>query len=65
MYSKYAAHIGSDESHFLKLGSWCTEHISLSTIRAYNGYQPCHRVLWINPAANIPFSVTTLETARI
>ena len=23
----------------------------LSTIKAYNGYQPCHRILWINPAA--------------
>ena len=38
---------------------------TLSTIKAYNGYQPCHRVLWINPAANITFSVITLETAGI
>ena len=28
-------------------------------------YQPCHRVLWMNPAANITFSVITLETAGI
>ena len=38
---------------------------TLSTIKAYNGYQPCHRVLWINPAANITFSIITLETAWI
>ena len=38
---------------------------TLSTIKAYNGYHPCHRVLWINPAANINFSVITLETAGI
>ena len=37
----------------------------LSAIKAYNGYHPCHRVLWMNPAANITFSVITLETARI
>ena len=37
----------------------------LSTIKAYNGYQPCHRVLWIIPAATITFSVITLETAGI
>ena len=37
--------------------------IVLSAIKAYNGYHPCHRVLWINPAANITFSVITLETA--
>ena len=24
---------------------------TLSAIKAYNGYHPCHRVLWINPAA--------------
>ena len=34
---------------------------TLSTIKAYNGYQPCHRVLWINLAANITFLVITLE----
>ena len=34
-----------------------------SAIKAYNGYHPCHRVLWINPATNITFSVITLETA--
>ena len=38
---------------------------TLSAIKAYNGYHPCHRVLWINPAANIIFSVITLETAGI
>ena len=38
---------------------------TLSAIKAYNGYHPCHRVLWINPAANITFSVITLETAGI
>ena len=38
---------------------------TLSAIKAYNGYQPCHKVLWINPAANITFSVITLETAGI
>ena len=37
---------------------------TLSTIKAYNGYHPCHRVIWINPAANITFSVITLETDR-
>ena len=37
----------------------------LSAIKAYNGYHPCHKVLWINPAANITFSVITLETAGI
>ena len=35
----------------------------LSAIKAYNGYQPCHKVLRINPAANITFSVVTPETA--
>jgi hypothetical protein len=29
---------------------------TLSAIKAYNGYHPCHKVLWINPAANITFS---------
>ena len=24
----------------------------LSAIKAYDGYHPCHRVLWINPAVN-------------
>ena len=38
---------------------------TLSAIKAYNGYHPCHKVLWINPAANITFSVITLETAGI
>ena len=33
---------------------------TLSTVKAYNGYQPCHKVLWINPA-NITFWVITLE----
>ena len=37
----------------------------LSANKAYNGYQPRHRVLWINPAVNITFSVITLETAVI
>ena len=37
----------------------------LSTIKAHNVYQPCHRVLWINPAANITFLVITLEIAGI
>ena len=37
----------------------------LSASKAYNGYHPCHRVLWINPAANITFLVITLETAGI
>ena len=36
-----------------------------SAIKAYNGYNPCHKVRWINPAANIIFSVITLETAGI
>ena len=27
MYSKYNAHIGSNDSLFLWLGSWCTAHI--------------------------------------
>ena len=36
---------------------------TLSAIKAYNGYQPCHKVLWINPAANITFSVIIPETA--
>ena len=35
----------------------------LSAIKAYNGYQTCHKALWINPAANITFSVITPETA--
>ena len=34
---------------------------TLSTIKAYNGYQPCHRVFWINPAANITFSLSHLR----
>ena len=34
----------------------------LSTIKAYNRYQPCYKELRINPAANITFSVVTLET---
>ena len=38
---------------------------TLPTIKAYDGYQPCHRVLWINPDANITFLVITLETAGI
>ena len=38
---------------------------TLSANKAYNGYHPCHRVLWINPAANITFSVITLETPGI
>ena len=38
---------------------------TLSAIKAYNGYQPLHKVLWINPAANITFSVITPETAGI
>ena len=37
----------------------------MSAIIAYNGYHPCHKVLWINPAANITFSVITHETAGI
>ena len=41
-----------------------TLHV-LSAIKAYNGYHPCHRVLWINPAANITFLVITLESAGI
>ena len=44
------------------VGLWST---TLSTIKAYNGYHTCHRVLWINPAANITFSVITLETEGI
>ena len=35
----------------------------LSAIKAYNGYQPCNKVLWINSAANITFLVITPETA--
>ena len=38
---------------------------TLSTIKAYKGYQSCHRVLWINPAANITFWDIPLETAVI
>ena len=38
---------------------------TLSTIKASNEYLPCHRLLWINPAAKITFSVITLETAGI
>ena len=38
---------------------------ALSTIKAYNGYQPRHRVLWINTAANLTFLVITLENAGI
>ena len=38
-------------------------HISLSAIKAYNRYHPCHKVLWINTAANITFSVITPQTA--
>ena len=37
--------------------------VPLSAIKAYNGYKPCHKVLWINPATNITFSVITPETA--
>jgi hypothetical protein len=37
---------------------------TLSAIKAYNGYHPCHRELWINPAANITFSVITLEDSN-
>ena len=48
-------------------GLYCTVlyWTALSTIKAYNGYQPCHKELWINPAANRTFSVITLETAGI
>ena len=35
----------------------------LSAIKAYNGYQPRQKVLWINPAANVTFLVITPETA--
>ena len=41
MYSKYTAHINSNRSHFLLLGSWCTEHLRSSkmgttdTVRGY------------------------------
>ena len=35
----------------------------LSAMKAYKGYQPRHKVLWINPAANITVSVITPETA--
>ena len=38
---------------------------TLSAIKAYNGYHPCHKVLWINQAANITFSVITLESEGI
>ena len=33
----------------------------LSAIQAYFGYQPRHKVLWINPAANITLLVITPE----
>ena len=34
---------------------------TLSIIKAYNGYHPCNRILWMNPAANITFSVKHLR----
>ena len=37
----------------------------LSAIKAYNGYQPRQKVLWINPAANITYSIITPETAGL
>ena len=64
----YLVHKATFVWHFSKLTykKWkCWYFQTLSTKQAYNGYQPCHKVLWINSAANITFSVVTLETKGI